>query len=190
MHDTDNERAHRLENQVRVNELNPVQTLKKLGFKEGMTLCDIGAGTGIFSMPAAEISGTEVFALEISDEMIQVMERKKEALQMEALKIVKVDSDTLPLEEGQCDMVLLVTVLHELSDKRAMLKEINRVLKPGGTLGIVEFHKRETPMGPPVQHRLDERFVQELCRTAQMGLRDSLELGDNFYVVVAQKSAE
>ena len=63
----------KLENPQRRKELSPGETLRKAGFAAGMTLCDIGAGTGLFLFEAARISREAVFALEIDPELIQFM---------------------------------------------------------------------------------------------------------------------
>ena len=60
-------RAIKFENPIRISELSPKATLIRVGFMEGMKLCDIGAGTGIFSFPATEISSDDIYALEILD---------------------------------------------------------------------------------------------------------------------------
>ena len=71
------DKAKKFENPARLDELRPESTLRRAGFSEGMSLCDIGAGTGIFSVAAAKISSAEVNALDISDEMLEIMRRKK-----------------------------------------------------------------------------------------------------------------
>jgi ubiquinone/menaquinone biosynthesis C-methylase UbiE len=63
----------KFENPVRLAELNPQQTLVKLGFKEGMQLCDIGAGTGIFSFEAAKLTSEKIYALDISSDMLAII---------------------------------------------------------------------------------------------------------------------
>ncbi len=181
-----NERINKFENPVRIAELDPKNTLMKLGFKEKMVLCDIGAGSGIFSFPAAEISSGDIFALEISDDIIAVLERKKSEGDIQNLIIRKVESDRLPLESGICDMAIMVTVLHEIEDKDSMLKEIRRILKTNGKLAVIEFHKAETPMGPPVDHRISEEQVMELCDDNSFKHIEKYKSGDNFYYLIFQ----
>lgn len=174
----------KFENQMRIEELNPKDTLIKAGFKDGMILCDIGAGTGIFSFPATKVSINDVYALEISDSMIELLKNRKAERNTKNLKIKKVDSTTLPLDDNSCDMVIMVTVLHELENKGFMLNEIKRVLNQNGRLLIIEFHKRKTPMGPPVDHRISEEYVEKICNSNGLITIDKFSLGDNFYGVV------
>lgn len=177
-------RIHKFENPVRIAELSPKSTLMKAGFKENMILCDIGAGTGIFSFPATKISSNNIYALEISDSMIELLKKRITEQNTKNLIIKKVDCNVLPLGNNSCDMAIMVTVLHEIEDKECMLNEIKRVLKEKGKLMIIEFHKRKTPMGPPIDHRLSEECVEKICNDNQLKTIEKFSLGDNFYCAI------
>ncbi len=181
-------KIYKFENDTRLAELNPTRTLIRAGLKENMVLCDIGAGTGVFAFPAIEITHNTVHALEISDEMIDLLESRKKERGTENLKVKKVISEVLPLDQAICDMVLMVTVLHEIRDPGLLLAEIKRVLKKNGKLLIIEFHKKETPMGPPVDQRLAIEYTEELCNSFGLKATDKFELGENFYCVVFEIS--
>jgi len=177
-------RISKFENPIRLAELNPKNTLIKAGFKDDMMLCDIGAGTGIFSFPATQISSNDVYALEISDSMIELLKNRMAEQKIKNLKIKKVDSDILPLDDNSCDMAIMVTVLHEVENKEFMLNEIKRILKKKGKFMVIEFHKRKTPMGPPIDHRISEECVEEICNSNGLKTIEKFSLGDNFYSAV------
>lgn len=179
-----NEKINKFENPARLAELDSKNMLIRAGFEENMILCDIGAGTGVFSFSAAEISTNEVYALEKSDNMIEILNMKQNQLNIGNLNIKKVDSDVLPLMDKICDMAVMVTVLHELENKDFMISEIKRILKENGKLLIIEFHKRKTPMGPPVDHRISEEQVEEICIRNGLKIKKKLSIGDNFYGTV------
>lgn len=172
------------ENPIRIMELDPKNTLIKAGFKEDMVLCDIGAGTGIFSFPAAQISSSNIYAVDISESMIELLKSRAAERNIKNLKIKKVDSAVLPVDKNTCDMAIMVTVLHEVEEKEYMINEIKRVLKEKAKVMIIEFHKRKTPMGPPVDHRISEEFVEEIFNDNGLRTIDKFSLGDNFYCVV------
>lgn len=182
-----NNKMNKFENPARLAELDPKGTLIKAGLKEGMSICDIGAGTGVFSFPAAQITGNEIFALEISEGMMELLNSRINERNILNIKVKKVDPPTLPLDSESCDMALMVTVLHEIEDKPSMLNEIKRVLKKNGRLLIIEFHKRDTPMGPPVEHRISEEFTQKLCNDHGFKTIDAFSLSVNFYGIVCVK---
>ncbi len=175
---------HKFENPSRLAELDPENTLRAAGFDRDMTLCDIGAGTGIFAFQAARISGNAIYALEKSDAMIETLNQKKADQKMSNVIVKKVDSDQLPLADSICDMVLMSTVLHEVEDKTAILVEIKRILKEKGKLLIIEFHKRQTPAGPPESHRIAEELVEGICRGHGFKTIKKASLGENFYCIL------
>lgn len=178
------DKIKQLENPIRLAELDPAKTLIKAGLQETMNLCDIGAGSGIFSFPAAKLTSGDVYALEISDEMIQLLESRAEEHKLPNLKIKKVESEILPVDSGACDMAVMVTVLHELEDKPGMLQEIKRVLKEKGKLLVIEFHNGQTPMGPPSDHRISQEEAEETCNENGFQTIEDFSLGDNFYSIV------
>lgn len=184
-----NHKQQKFENPVRLEELKPLETLKRIGFHDGMTLCDIGAGTGIFTLPAAEISGEKVYALEISDDMLDILREKVEAGGMENIQLIKVHSETLEVETGGIDVALMVTVFHEIEEKTVMLAEVNRMLKADGRFAIIEFHKRATPMGPELDHRISKGETQEELTRAGFVQVEDMDLGENFYCLVFAKQS-
>lgn len=173
-------KIEKLENPERLAELSAENTLKCIGLEPGMVFADIGAGTGIFAIPATTMTREKVYALEISEEMIQLLNQRKKESGLDNLDVRKVEED-LPLDDKSCDLILMVTVFHELDDKEGMLKEIRRALKANGLLTIIEFHGYETPMGPPVSHRIAKESVQEHAEANGFHLVESFDLGDNFY---------
>ncbi len=72
----DSKKIKKFESKERLDELKPRETLKRAGFKDDMVLCDIGAGTGVFALPASKISREKIYALEKSDEMIKILKTK------------------------------------------------------------------------------------------------------------------
>ncbi|MHC1747670.1 MAG: class I SAM-dependent methyltransferase [Cellulosilyticaceae bacterium] len=179
-----NKQISKLENVARLLELAPKDTLVKTGFKKDMTLCDIGAGTGVFTFEAAKISDREIYALEISEDLIELLERRKAECKKQNITIKKVESEKLPLDDKHCDMALMVTVFHELAAQESMLDEIKRILKEEGKLLIIEFHKKQTPMGPSIDHRIAEEEVEKIAHKKGFKTVDKFVLGDNFYAIL------
>ena len=174
----------KLESPNRINELKPIETLEKLGFTEGMTLCDIGSGTGLFSIPAANISKNNIYALDISQDMIDYLNNKKNELSLESLIPMKVDGDNLPLENNTIDLVLIITVLHEVNNIKLTLKEIKRILKKSGKAYIVEFYKKETSFGPPLDIRIDSKDLINLSMEVGFTSIEEIKISDNLYGIL------
>jgi ubiquinone/menaquinone biosynthesis C-methylase UbiE len=178
---------HRLENPARVQELNPPETLKRIGLKPGDSFLDVGAGTGLFAFEAARLTGAAVYAVEISEGMLRILAEKKESTGLENVRITE-GVENAP--DGACDLAMLSTVLHELSEPDAVLRHIRRALKPGGRLAVIEFHDRPTPMGPPPSIRLSQARVLEILNAAGFQPEGTFTLGENMYCLTALSPAQ
>ena len=154
---------HKLENPTRLAELSPPQTLARLGLKDKMTFADIGAGTGIFTTVAAEITHAPIYAIAPSAGMREILSSKKSAL---ALDNVEILPDVSILPEESVDLALLCTVLHEIDGQEAFLPQIASRLKQTGRLAVIEFHKNQTLYGPPPAIRISLEDVLRLAATA------------------------
>lgn len=155
MHQFSPDNAARLERQERHDLLRPVDTLKVYGVAEGMTVVDVGAGTGFFARAAAGLVGPSgrVYAADISEQMLGHFRTfgvpgNVTLLQSDPLHI--------PLHDGVADMVLAAFVVHEAPDRSAFIRELMRLAKPGGTVLVLEWIRQEEEHGPPMEERLAE----------------------------------
>jgi ubiquinone/menaquinone biosynthesis C-methylase UbiE len=177
-------RIKKFESKIRLKELKPYETLLEIGLEKDHVFCDIGAGTGIFSFAASGITSNKIYAIEISEEMIELLMKRKKEGNVNQLEILKGDQDTLPIEANSVDRVLLATVFHELEAPEKILKEIKKIMKDNGLLAIIEFHKKETPMGPPVKHRISKKELEEICIKNNFEKVKTIDLGKNFYLSI------
>ncbi len=182
-----NHRQNKLENSARLADLSPQETLLKIGLGEHDIMCDIGAGSGIFTVPAARITKNAVYAIEINDEFIDIINEKARSEKLSNIKTLRVSDDHYDLDTASVDLAVLVTVFHEIDQKEPVLAEIKRVLKSTGKLAFIEFHKRETPMGPPVEHRISREEVIRICGANGFLVLNEFDVGDNFYCIVTGK---
>ena len=172
-------KREKLENPARVAELKPEETLRQIGVRPGQTLCDIGAGSGLFSLAAARLGVRTVWALDTDDAILEDLRRRAAAVPN--LQTVWADGGSYPLAPRCADWVLLVTVLHEIEEKSALFSEIRRLLKTGGRVCLIEFQKARTPMGPPLAHRLGAKEAAALFAGEGFSKELNLLLGENFY---------
>lgn len=176
----------KLDKPERVKELNPSGTLEKLGLEESHIFCDIGAGTGIFTIEAAK-KCKEAYALDINEELLDIIKEKASSENLENINLIKVDSDSLNVENEKCDLVLLSTVLHEVENKDSMINEIHRILKPNGKVAIIEFHKKDAPYGPPIEEKISPDEMDIIFKDSNLKSNNLFNIGDKFYCKIYKK---
>ena len=122
----------------------PDKIIERSGIKQGMTVLDLGCGSGAFTTFATKTVGErgKVYAVDIQPAMLKQLERKLSKLEYQDITNIELKQSSayeLPFEDETVDLVYMVTVLQEIPDRGRALREIRRVLKPGGILAVTEL---------------------------------------------------
>ncbi len=122
----------------------PDKVIERSGIKPGMTVMELGCGSGAFTTFIARVVGEEgkVYAVDVQPEMLQQLERKlsrSENQDITNIELKQAGAYDLPFADESFDLVYMVTVLQEIPDRGRALREIKRVLTPGGILAVTEF---------------------------------------------------
>ena len=136
--------GHLLDSNYRRRIQPPSQLIQRSGIKKGMHVLDLGCGSGAFTTFVARAVGGKgkVYALDIQADMLEQLERKlakTENKDIKNVKLVQSNAYEMPFEDDSLDVVNMVTVLQEIPDRSRALREVKRVLKPGGILAVTEL---------------------------------------------------
>lgn len=129
----------------------PTELIEKLAVNPNDVVVDFGCGPGYYTIELAK-KAKKVVAVDLSSEMLKKAQRKAENAGLKNIEFLQSDGKSLQLEESSVNMILLVTVYHEVGESEVVLKEFGRVLKPEGKLVIVEIIKKGIFLGAPVQN--------------------------------------
>jgi len=129
----------------------------------GMTLLDIGAGTGAFASAFNDWFDLEVVAVEPSAAMRGRIPRTP------GIRALEGDASFLPLPDRSADAAWLSLVIHHIPDLQAAAREIRRVLRTGAPVLIRQgFPDRYEPVGNLKLDRIElVRWFPETARTAR-----------------------
>jgi ubiquinone/menaquinone biosynthesis C-methylase UbiE len=105
--------------------------------EEGQTFLDYGCGTGDFTIPAARIVGIrgKVYALDYFPRQLEIVNQKSKKAGLTNIETILSDNKT-GLPDECVDVIWMCDVLHEITERRAVLEELNRVLRSDGVLAI------------------------------------------------------
>lgn len=179
-----------LDNPLRRLLMPPKRSLERFGLAKGDIVLDLGAGSGFFSFPASEMVGERglVYALDIAPEAIAIIERKRAERGTKNLRAILTKDAGLGIPDKVGTIALMITVLHEVEDKRAILRRLCECLKPGGRIAILEFRGRAF-FGPPDSERIGEAEMRELLGFAGFTDIESEPWSPLFYLAKARSSA-
>ncbi len=167
MHQADfDQLAARFEDPARAEWQKPEKVIASLGPLEGKTVADIGAGTGYFSFPISK-QAAKVIAIDIDQRFLDYIAQKKQTQKIGAnieTRLTKPDSSGL--KPGEADMVLIVDTYHHIEGRIEYLKKLKKCLRSDGVLVIIDFKKKKTPPGPPVELRVAEDQVESELKSA------------------------
>lgn len=142
------------------------RVLEEAGIKPGYRVLDFGCGPGAYIPDVAEKVGEsgKVYALDLhplAARRVQDLARKRRLTNVETIHS---DCKT-GLPDNSVDVVLLYDIFHMLSEPQAVLAELHRVLKPGGTLSLLDPHMKEDDIMAGVTGGLLFRLSREGERT-------------------------
>lgn len=168
-------------------EMQPERLLRELGLSRGDVMADIGCGPGFFTLPAARIVGTDgrVFAADIQGEMLSTVKTSATEEGLANVRVVKTSDTEIPLPAQSCDFVLLAFILHEVPQRSRFLHRAARLLKTKGKLAILEWEKKETPYGPPLEDRITPDELAADAEAAGLKVAERRSLNDNQYLFIA-----
>lgn len=108
--------------------------------RPGERILEVGPGVGIYSLPIAAALGPDgrLDGLDVQRNMLGVLARRARRARVTNIVPTEGDAQRLPYPEGTFDAAYLIGVLGEVPDAAAALRELRRVLRPGGRLVIGE----------------------------------------------------
>jgi len=164
-----NEYIARLDDPARNEWQRPDVVLAALGITQTSLVCDVGAGTGYFALRLAKLAA-QVYAVDVEPQLLVLLrDRVASAGLQNVTPVLGLPHDPL-VPAAVCDLILVVNVFHHVPDKAAYLRRLQATLRPGGRVAIIDFHKRELPVGPPVDHKFAREDCLEQIRAAGLQL--------------------
>lgn len=161
-------------------QLRPAQELllEMAALEEGERVLDVACGTGLVTLPAARAVGRSgrVVATDLSARMVEIVRERAAAEGLSAVEAERRDAEDLGFEEASFDVALCALGLMYVPDPVAALREIRRVLRPGGRALALVWGERDRCGWAEIFPIVDARVRTEVCPMFfQLGTGGALE---------------
>lgn len=143
----------------------PHEVLTALGIKQGEMIADIGAGSGYFTFRLAHHAGEngKVYAVDVNPDMILHLNRRIRELKARNVVSILAAADDPLLPAHSVDRFFFCDSWHHIRAQTKYLSLVRKMLKPGGEVIMIDFHKRKQPVGPPLPMRIArEDLLQQM----------------------------
>jgi len=170
---------------------NPEKVLQIAGLRSGMVFVAVGCGDGFFTSLAAQIVGAKgiVYAVDTDASAIEKLKRKAAEKGLANVKALVAEAEETVFCEGCADVVFYSIVLHDFHDPAKVLRNAKRMLKSSGRLVDLDWKKKQTGHGPPVQIRFNEAQAQRLIDASGLKVESVRDAGPDHYIIVAKSYA-
>ena len=167
--------------------LNPNEVLKQLKLKESITAADFGCGSGGWVIPLAKkLEEGKIFAIDILEEPLSALRAKTKLEKIINVQTILADIEKgVDIAENSLDLVLMTNLLFETENKKKVLEEGKRVLKPGGRILVVDW-KIDAPLGPK-EGRVSAEEVKKIAEEIGLKLEKEFEAGIYHYGLILVK---
>src|SRR4051794_36197422 len=166
----------------------PDDVVSLLQLWPGNVVADIGAGTGHFEPYLAKAVGAtgRVLALDVEPHMVAYLKARVKRERLANVTVQQVAANDPGLPDGSVDRLLVVDTWHHIPQRAQYAAAMNRALRPGGFVVVVDF-TAESPEGPPAHARLSPATVIAELQAGGFSARTVAESLPLQYVVIGQK---
>ncbi len=168
----------------------PNEVVAALGLKAGEVVADVGAGSGYFAVRLAQSVGPTgaVYAVDISPEMIVHLNRRIRDAGIQNVQTILAAPDDPLLRDASVDRFFVCDTWHHIADQEAYLTRMKRMLRPGGLVVMIDFQKRELPLGPPLAMKIArEDLIRQMEGAGFELLREHTFLPYQYFLVFTLK---
>ena len=150
----------------------PELVMDALRIGEGSVVADLGAGGGWFTVRLARRVGPNglVYAQDVQPQMLEAIRRRVAREGLDNVRRVQGERTDPKLPASSLDAVLIVDAYYEFPDPAALLRQVERALRPGGRVGIINFSQKGGGPGPLLSERVPEERVIEQAQRAGLKL--------------------
>ena len=153
------------------------ELLARALLRPGERVLDVACGTGLVTLPAARAVGTSgrVSGIDLSERMVATAARQAHERQVSNVTFTRMDAERLELPDASFDVALCALGLMYMPDPGQALRELQRVLRPGGRVSLAVWGERQRCGWSALFEIVDAEVASDVCpRFFRLGQQDTL----------------
>ena len=137
-----------LENPDRLAALQVDRVVEALDLRPGMRVADLGAGTGVFTVPLAKAVGAsgKVYAIDVDADLLAIVRDKAKSEDLANIETIVAGATDSRVPES-VDLLFICDTMHHLPDQAAYVRQFAKLLRPGGRVVVIDFAEGHWPEG-------------------------------------------
>ncbi len=152
------------------------------------TVADIGCGPGYFTLPLAKtLVNGKLYALDVDDDMLAACRERVTQARMGNVEVLKCEEFDFPLEPASVDGAFLAFVVQASPDKPRFLRSVFDLLRPRGWCTVLEWYRKETEYGPPLERRIEPDELVKAAQSAGFRSPGWRDLNGDHYMMTLRK---
>ncbi len=173
----------------------PADNAALIGLHDGMVVADLGAGTGHYCFALSEmmardgVKGT-IYAVDVQKALLERLRLEAERRKLGNIQTLWGDFDTpggSKLGDHICDAVILSNVLFQSEHRENLMKEVTRILKPGGQVLMIDWTDSHSGMGPHPDQVVTKQAGREMAEKVGLSVTKEFDAGSHHWGLLLKK---
>lgn len=170
----------------------PEKNIEQFHVDPGMIVADLGSGSGFYSLALAKNVGPsgKVYAIDVQKDLLSRLEQGAKQEGYLNIELIWGDLDEVggsTLKDSVADRVVVANILFQLEEKDNFLSEVKRILKPNGTILVVDWSDSFSGLGPVEEQVVKQGVARVLFEDAGLKFVREINAGDHHYGMVFKR---
>jgi len=170
----------------------PKKNIEQANIALGAAVADLGSGSGHYAKALSVVVGEKgrVYAVDIQKDLLTKLKNEATKDHLNNIEVIWGDvekEEGTKLRGGSLDCALISNLLFQLESKEALAKEVQRIVKPGGTLLIIDWSDSFGGLGPRSDAVFDKTKAGNLFSTHGFLFEREIDTGKHHYGILMRK---
>jgi len=170
----------------------PVKNVEQCGIQAGQEIADFGSGAGHYTIAASRalISTGRVYAVDVQQDLLTKLKNEATRSGLYNIEVIWGNVEKIggtKLHDNSIDLVFLCNLLFQLDDKETAIKEVKRVLRPGGRVLVVDWTDSFGGLGPKPEAVVRKDVAMSVFSKSGFHLDREISAGAHHYGLIFKK---